>query len=426
MSKIPQNPEVIVVGAGTAGLSAATALLAAGIETVVLEAAAHTGGRCVTDTTTFSAPFDRGGSWLHSVSLNPLARLAEQRGAVLHKAPWLWSHVHTEGYDLTSDEVLAYRGYQEAMWLAINNRGAETPDTTTAAAMPDGPFKTSATCSIPQMMAGDADLVSAADVYNYADAKGDWLVGGGLGAFIQDLHPGIPTQLNCPVSKIDYTGTGVEVTTPQGVLKAKHLILTVSTGVLASGAIEFVPALPIQKQDAVEMLPNGLLNKVGIEFDPAWCDATQGQIADYHTGDDAFCSLLFGFFETSIATGFLAGRFGEALEKEGVGAATDYCLQGLRTVFGNDVTKYVLRTDETNWSTNALTLGSYSYSKPGGAGARKVLAETLDERIFFAGEATMTETYATVHGAFLSGQQAAERVIATRVGASATLTRLKI
>jgi monoamine oxidase len=420
MSNLPQNPEVLIVGAGTAGQSAAAVLQAAGVEVVVLEAAAHTGGRCVTDTTSFSAPFDRGGSWLHSVSLNPLARLAEQRGVGLHKSPWRWSHVHANGYNLTTHEVQEYRKYQEAMWLAINERGAKTPDTTIAAAMPDGPFAASAACSIPQMMAGDADLVSAEDVYNYADAKGDWLVAGGLGTFVQHLHPGIPTQLCCPVTKIDYSGSGIDVTTPRGVLNAKQLILTVSTGVLAAEAIEFTPALPVKKQEAVDMLPNGLLNKVGIEFDPSWTEATQGQMADYHTGGDAFCSLLFGFFDTSIATGFLAGRFGEAMEKEGQGAATDYCLQGLRTVFGNNVTKYVRRTDETNWCTNALTLGSYSYAKPGGAGARAVLAEPLDDRLFFAGEATMADSYATVHGAFLSGQRAAEHIIAVRAGNSSS------
>ena len=73
MSAIPKNPDVIVIGAGVAGLAAAKALLEARMEPLVLEASDHIGGRCITDNTSFSVPFDLGASWLHSASINPLA-----------------------------------------------------------------------------------------------------------------------------------------------------------------------------------------------------------------------------------------------------------------------------------------------------------------------------------------------------------------
>lgn len=408
-----QTPDVIVVGAGAAGLSAALQLRAVGIETVVLEAAGHTGGRCVTDTATFSVPFDRGGSWLHSAPINPLARLAEERGAVLHKAPWTSARVMARGHRLSAEEVSHYGAYHKEMWAAIEAHGAETVDMPTLAALPDGPWKETAAHWVAQMTGGDADVTSVHDSYNYADAEGDWLVAGGLGGFIQELHAGVQVEVNCPVEKIDYAGTGVRVTTSRGVLEAKHLILTVSVGVLAAGNIEFTPALPAAKQDAIAALPNGLLNKVGIEFEPTWREATQGDMADYHTSDDAFCSLLFGFCGTDLAVGFVAGRFADALEREGPGAATDYVLQGLRAMYGSDALRHVRKTDETAWRSNLLTLGAYSYAKPGGAGARRVLGTPLAERVFFAGEAVMSDTYSTVHGAFLSGKQAAQQVIDT-------------
>jgi monoamine oxidase len=311
------------------------------------------------------------------------------------------------GYDLSAGEVADFQQYQNDMWRAIDNRGAVEPDTTTRAAMPAGPWAETARCTIPQMLGGDAEVTSAKDSANYADASGDWLVEGGLGAFIRELHSDVPVALNCPVQSINYAGAGVRVMTPLGELQAGYLVLTVSTGVLAAGTIRFDPPLPERRQAAVDMLPNGLLNKVGIAIDPAWQVATTGQIADYHIGGDAFCSLYFGVARPGLAVGFVAGRFAAELEQQGAGAATDFCLQGLRAIFGNDVTKYIRRTDETAWLGNPFTLGSYSYAKPFGTAARSTLAEPLADRVFFAGEATMTNSFSTVHGAYLSGLRAA-------------------
>ena len=408
------NISTIVVGAGAAGLSAAKTLRRAGIETIVLEATDHVGGRCVTDKTTFSAPFDLGGSWLHSAAINPLARLAEQTGVRLHKQPWTHSWVHVLGQDLSPEQVHDFEAYEVEMWEAVNAAGAQRFDCTTKSAIPEGPWASTAAHIVSQMLAGDADVTSARDTYTYADAEGDWLVESGLGAFVANLHKDVPVQLNCPVSKIDYSGAGVQVTTPQGTLCADHVILTVSTAVLAAGNIEFIPALPASKVTAIENLPCGSLNKIGIEFDPAWMQATQGQMASYHSSETEYCSLLFGFCDTNLAVGFVAGRFGDRLETQGAGAATDYCLEGLRATFGSDVSKHVLRTHETAWRSNAQTLGAYSYAKPGAADARRTLAEPLADRVFFAGEATMTDTNSTVHGAYLSGKHAANQVISAQ------------
>ena len=89
------NPDVVIVGAGIAGLSAAKTLKKFGYSVVVLEAEAFIGGRCFTDNSTFKVPFDVGGSWLHSAKINPLARLAEKNGVRLHKKNWDWTWVHS-------------------------------------------------------------------------------------------------------------------------------------------------------------------------------------------------------------------------------------------------------------------------------------------------------------------------------------------
>ncbi|MEL7256307.1 MAG: NAD(P)/FAD-dependent oxidoreductase [Pseudomonadota bacterium] len=411
MSGLPTETDVIVVGAGVAGLSAASALSARGVELVVLEAADHTGGRCVTDTTLVSQPFDKGASWLHSAQINPLARLGERMDVEFHKSQWVWEWVHGGGHVLNHAEVEDYNIYQDTMWDTINQAAGDQPDCAVASVLPDSPWRETAKHFVAQMQGGDADVVSVHDVAQYKDAQGDWLVAGGLGAFVQSLFAEVPVHVGCPVSKIDTSGPGVKAVTHKGTISANQLVLTVSTGVLAAETISFTPALPTCKQQAIENLPMGLLNKVALDFDPNWTKAHQGQIADYHTSGDAYCTILFGFYDTSVAIGFLAGRFADQLEQEGPGAATEFCLQGLSAVFGNGVRKHVRKTAETAWRNNPLTLGSYSYARPGGAKARRVLAEPVDNKLFFAGEATVSDAYATVHGAFKSGQRAAREVL---------------
>lgn len=73
----PVDTDVVVIGAGAAGLAAARSLRRAGRRVIVLEARTRIGGRAFTDRTALGAPFDRGAHWLHSAEDNPF--LAEAR-----------------------------------------------------------------------------------------------------------------------------------------------------------------------------------------------------------------------------------------------------------------------------------------------------------------------------------------------------------
>src|SRR5580698_1766253 len=79
--------DVVIVGAGAAGIAAARRLAAAGRKVALIEAAATVGGRCITDTATFGVPFDRGAHWVHMPDINPLAKLGTQTGLDLYPAP---------------------------------------------------------------------------------------------------------------------------------------------------------------------------------------------------------------------------------------------------------------------------------------------------------------------------------------------------
>ncbi len=79
--------DVVIVGAGAAGIAAARRLAAAGRRYVVIEATDHIGGRCVTDTKTFGVPFDRGAHWIYLPDSNPVTKLRPRSGIDIYPAP---------------------------------------------------------------------------------------------------------------------------------------------------------------------------------------------------------------------------------------------------------------------------------------------------------------------------------------------------
>lgn len=404
------DPDVVVVGAGVAGQTAAQALVDQGQSVLVLEASDYVGGRCVTDITTFNHPFDRGGSWLHAASINPLAHIAEKRGIALAKDEGRMKHLITMGHRASKAERAEYEAYFDEMWGAINGSDISSGDRRISDAVPPSRWRDVAELWVAQSHGAEADKVSLADAVHYDDGEGNWLVQGGLGAFIRSLHRDLEVVVNCPVSAIDYTGPTVRLTTPKGTVTTTKVILTVSTGVLATDAIRFSPPLPQQTQQAVRDLPMGLLNKVGIEFAPDWDLANEADLAEYHVGADQIASYQFRFFDTPLAVAFTAGRFADELERQGPGAQTDFVLEGLRAFFGSNIEQHIVKTSETAWRQHPFSKGAYSYALPGKADSRAVLRQAVDEKLYFAGEAVMTESYSTVHGAYLSGLRAAGMV----------------
>ena len=94
---------------------------------------------------------------------------------------------------------------------------------------------------------------------------------------------------------------------------------------------------------------------------------------------------------------------------EGEQAMIEFALAALADAYGNDIRKHVVKGAATNWAAQPLIGGGYSCALPGKAEARRCLAQTGDERLFFAGEAVSLDFYATAHGAHLTGIEAARR-----------------
>ena len=202
-------------------------------------------------------------------------------------------------------------------------------------------------------------------------------------------------------------GRGVVVATSKGELRAKVVIVTVSTGVLRSGHVRFRPELPAEKRESFDAISMGTYNNVALHFsEDVFGEPPDSYVNNRYRGEDAI-GFLTNIGGSNLVFGYVGGRFGASLESAGVEASVDYALGEVKRMLGNGVAKKFRKGTCTRWGRNRLTKGAYAPASPGGYPLRAVLREPVAERIYFAGEACHPTMWATVGGAVLSGAETA-------------------
>lgn len=423
-------PEIVIVGAGVAGLAAAAAVRAQGRSALVLEAKGRVGGRAWT---TWPAelgrvPFDHGASWLHEAEQNPLADLAKAAGRRLLDTERMRSRrLFVGGRLATPAEEDAYRQAYDAIVASVHARAAQGPDISLAEALrpyADNPWA-------PTIAAWEGAIIAAADA-EVLSLK-DWAVNSlegqnlavpdGLGALVADLlaPQAGEIRLNCPVRLIRWQepNGAVVLETARGTLHARAAIVTVSTGVLAAGGIAFRPELPAPTQEAIHALPMGLLSKIAFrlrEPEQSGLPASCAIFRQRHSFAEPAVIFHARPFGRDSVVSFFGGRTAWDLAKAGPQAAEDFVRAEWRAIFGAGADGWLAPgAVHTEWGTDPEVLGAYCYARPGQAEARARLAEPLAEgRLIFAGEACHTGLGGTVGGAYLSGWEAAQ-LVASRV-----------
>lgn len=416
------DTDVIVVGAGVAGLSAAARLRAAGLACEVLEALPRTGGRAWTDhpPALGGAALDHGASWLHAAERNPLADLARAHGDPLSGGGEWVRRVRVDGRDATEAELTAYDAAWDSFSAAIAAHAAREPDVSVAEAVAglrgDPWLATVETFEATLIAAADPADFSARDCHLNELAGSNLGVPGGLGALIQRRLAPLagPVRLSTPVSRIAWNDTGVTVTTPAGPLAARAAIVTVSTGVLASGAIAFDPKLPGPQRAAIAGLPMGLLSKVALyaatdeRFGLAPGTSLHRRMA--RASDKAVFWLAWPQGAPYLL-GFIGGSAAWDLSRAGKPATEAFARADLADLLGADAAARFGAAVVTDWGENTAFLGAYAYARPGHTEARGAMEAPVG-RLMFAGEAWRLDGLAgTVGGAFLSGERAAEHII---------------
>ncbi|XP_077246795.1 protein FLOWERING locus D-like protein [Tasmannia lanceolata] len=432
--KIPveaSKPNVVIIGAGLAGLAAARQLMAFGFRVVILEGRKRAGGRVYTKKMEGGnrvAAADLGGSVLTGTLGNPLGILAKQLGYPLHKVrdkcplykpngepvdPEMDSKVETE-FNHLLDKASRIRQLMGEVSVDVS-LGAALETFREVYGVEEMSLFNWHLANLEYANAGLLSKLSLAfwDQDDPYDMGGDHcFLPGGNGRLVQALSENLPILYEKTVSVIRYSSNGVQVIAGGQVFEGDMAVCTVPLGVLKSGSIKFVPELPQRKLDAIKRLGFGLLNKVAMLFPHVFWSTdleTFGHLSDEPARQGEF--FLFYSYAT-VAGGplLIALVAGEAALKFESMAPTDAVAQVLQILKGIYEPQGVDVPDPiqsvcTRWGTDSFSLGSYSHVAVGASGDDyDILAESVgDGRLFFAGEATTRRYPATMHGAFLSG-----------------------
>jgi monoamine oxidase len=219
--------------------------------------------------------------------------------------------------------------------------------------------------------------------------------------------------LNTQVKKIDYTGSTIVLTDQNNqTYTCDKLIITIPLAVLKAGDVEFLPVLPASKTDAIANIGMGPGMKIILKFNNRfWADDLGSLYGSGNVPEIWYTSLGRG--NTPVLTCFIMGDKAATLSSLG-NSAIQSVLAELDDAFGNNAaTSSFVDARIMDWGKEPFIKGAYSFPIVGGGiSKRQALAASLNNNIFFAGEATHTEGHsATVHGAVETGYRAVEEFI---------------
>jgi monoamine oxidase len=400
LAPLPDDPDVLVIGAGAAGIGAARALAAQGLSAVVLEARDRVGGRAVT-VSLRGHPVDLGAHWLHAGPINPLVALGQVRGERLRRAPQD-SHVWVGRRSGRADEIRAnaraFARADRAMTLGSARSGADRPaaDALPAGLGPWGGRVAQVHGLVSGRPLGEVSLHDFPSL-EYSD---NYFMTGGYGSYLARLADGLAIALSAPVARLAWSAGRVQATTEAGATySARAVIVTIPIMVLRDGPV-FTPPLP----NAVRAAEHAVLHWPSSPF------RGRDRLAAVLGGRRAPAGLLtridgtaFHYYELDLP---------EATAIDAAGAGADGVRRHVRAVlaerFGRRCLRDLTIPAVSAWRHDPWSRGSWAVVPPGHAPARAALREPLAETVWFAGEALSQAQWGTVGGAYAEGTRAAE------------------
>ena len=442
-----KTPDVIVIGAGAAGLAAAAELARAGLFVTILEARDRIGGRMFTQRDPVcQAPIELGAEFIHGLPpeiWEPL-QARDIRITAVTGEPWCFRQGRLCGCDFFSqvDDILEQMDANapDESFLHFLKRGCDpesNPKKRTASER--------ALAYVSGFNAADPDRVGV-----------HWLVQGMraeeqiegdrafrskngyedlLEIFRQQLaQAGVCIQTDTVVDAVRWMKGHTEVSTRKAressKFKTGRVLVAVPLGVLQAatedeGAVQFTPSLPREKLEALKKLEMGKVMRVTFRFRHRFWDTisapndkrtTLSGMSFLFSDDDWYPTWWTTMPEKlPIITGWAPFRCAERLSGKSRSFVIDRGLQTLAALLGvglDELTQWLDAAYFHDWQSDPFSRGAYSYGGVGADGAQQALASPVENTLFFAGEATDTTGHnGTVHGAIASGRRAAKEIL---------------
>lgn len=454
--------DVIVIGAGMAGLATANNLNENDYDVIVLEARDRIGGRILNQS--YDGYYlDLGASWIHGIEDNPINFLAEEYevetkqfdnfisfalydkdGNLLYlseKEHFVYDEeekdyvpicdgtikenvryckiyeLYLEFYEFYIDEkknIISNNGEDISVEEAVKNfiqKKVEEGEELTEAELEELNF------ALVWWIEGDygADtskisLLSWEDMGYEMEGK-EVIFPKGYRQIIDGLANGLDIRLEHVVTEVDYSGDVIHIKTSSGDFDAKYVINTLPLGVLQNNVVDFSPDLPPEKVASINNLGMGVLNKVYYVFDLVfWDDRDWIVQIPAEKGQWVYFANLNGVLEKPVLLAFNTATFGRQLETMNQDDIVKEGLSELEKIYRDKMPDPVF-TITTKWGSDEFSFGSYSYTAVGSSNDDFYeLSKQLDNKVFFAGEATEVNYPATVHGAYFSGMREVNKI----------------
>jgi monoamine oxidase len=412
-------PEVLVIGAGAAGIAAARRLMASGLSPLLLDARDRIGGRAVT--ADFGGqPVDLGAHWLHAARSNPLVRLARAEGLEVSRAVYRFRAIKdgkalglVAGYGLDN----AWEKAEERIFDAAERAARRGDDLSVAAAVGNvGPWTRAALFMHGNYDCGmEPEHISAVDFSGVEDDR-DMLVAGGFGSLIARLGEGLPVETGAEIVSLRQEEGGWRATARDGrSWQAASVILTLPLMVLKAGGLAIDPAPAGWLDAAAHFRPAAYEHAVLKAANAPWSNRHDEIVFSMNGPDHAADNAaLFAHIEGTdlhyldLVAG--EGHHVAALAEEGRLA---HLSAKLARHFGRADGVDILAV--TAWAADPFARGAWAMADIGRSSARGALREPFGALIY-AGEAASESQWGTVGGAWVEGERAAAQALVRLAG----------
>jgi monoamine oxidase len=426
--------DVLVIGAGMAGVTAARETARASFSTTVVEGRSRIGGRVRTIRDFCGEPVEAGAEFIHGACAGILQETRAAGLATRHCSLLRNTMFNLGGRTRWLPWILLHPTVWPAFGVLRALRKAEPPDRTARefldACAYRGRARLLAEMAVTGHLPGSVDEVGVlgltADGVLALETGLNRRVDRGYDALVRSMASGLDVRLDFEVESIRWAGDGVSVRSTAGEeLSARAVVCTLPVGVLKSGSVQFRPELPESKRAALNAIEMGPVLKLLLRFRrPFW--PRWAAIIACGTGP---VTLYWPVFHRSpekpaVLIAYCTGPRAAQLSEVGEEEAVEIVLADLGRLFpAAELRRGLVAHHRVDWASDPFSRGGYTFLRPGGVGAREQLRAPDTGPLFWAGSATESSPIAaTVEAAHSSGLRVAEEVKAHLAKRSALKT----